>query len=110
MFTKDTLIKILGVVALGLGLVFVIRAGCGTRVKPRTVNPFQVDPAEVEKVKRHLEEAGIEGQVVSIQPETETYLVLVIEAPTNAGGQRPKPPVTASYRVNKKTGKVTSAM
>lgn len=114
MFRNDRILKILGLTTLGLGLVFIVRTGCGTQVRMRSVNPFGVNPAEVEKIKGYVEKAGIKGQVVGIQAEDETYLVLVQRAtgaPKYGRGQDQMLPVApASYRVNKKTGEVTPAM
>jgi hypothetical protein len=121
MIRNQRILMIVGLIALGLSIVLIVRTGCsGPPVKWRRDPPFQgVDPAEVEKVKAYIEKAGIRGQVVRIRPADGVYLVHVAEAPKNETTDVSKnerrrgqvaPVAPAPYWVNTKSGEVTPAM
>ncbi len=96
----------LGTVGLLL-FVSILAAGCGEKVQMKQVDPVAgISKADQDKVREHLNAAGIKGEIESIA-DNDTQWVVQVGAPTPAPGKRAAPSMSTPYSVDKATGKVS---
>jgi hypothetical protein len=83
-------------------------AGCGEKVEMKPYdNTGGVSTTDQEKIKKHLEDAGIKGELGPIVDDNKQWIVDV-GAPKPPPGKRASPTMPVTYLIDKETGKVTS--
>lgn len=82
--------------------------GCGGKVEPNTKVDVMggATASDQEKIRKHLDDAGVKGAIVSSQDGGDEWLVDVGAAPV-APGKRQMNIMPETVRVNKATGKVS---
>jgi hypothetical protein len=66
-----------------------------------------VSTADQEKIKKHLEDAGIKGELGPIVDDNKQWIVEVSAPKPPPGEGRAFPEIPVTYLIDKETGKVT---